>query len=69
MQIHGKEITTIISDLDGTLLGQEEGPQEQRRELNPAVFGLIRRLEKRVSLLWRRAADSIKICACYLNRA
>ncbi len=47
MQIHGKEITTIISDLDGTLLGQEESPQEQRRELNPAVFGLIRRLEEK----------------------
>ena len=40
MQIHGKEITTIISDLDGTLLGE-------KKELEPAVFSLIRAFEKR----------------------
>ena len=34
MLINGKEITTIISDLDGTLLGQGQS-------LDPAVFSLI----------------------------
>lgn len=40
MQIHGKEIKTIISDLDGTLLGE-------RRELDEAIFPLIKELEER----------------------
>lgn len=40
MQIYGKEITTIISDLDGTLLGQGT-------ELEPALFPLIRQLKER----------------------
>ncbi len=40
MRIHGREITTIISDLDGTLLG---GGMEPDR----AVFALIRELQKR----------------------
>ena len=31
MKIHGKEITTIVSDLDGTLLGEE------KTNLNPLV--------------------------------
>lgn len=39
MQIHGKKITTIVSDLDGTLLGE-------KRELNPAVFSLIAELKR-----------------------
>lgn len=40
MQIHGKKITTIFSDLDGTLLGQGQ-------KLDPAAFGLIRQLKER----------------------
>lgn len=40
MQIHGKEIKTIISDLDGTLLG--EGTK-----LDEAVFPIIKELEER----------------------
>lgn len=41
MLIHGKEITTIISDLDGTLLGNE------KIKLNPRVYDLIRALKQR----------------------
>jgi len=40
MQIHGKHITTIISDLDGTLLGNGQKVPEE-------VFGMIAELEKR----------------------
>lgn len=40
MQIHGKEITTIISDLDGTLLGQGT-------ELDANIFPVIRQLRER----------------------
>lgn len=40
MQIHGKEIKTIISDLDGTLLGRG-------MELDAEVFTLIKELEQR----------------------
>lgn len=45
MQIHGKEIKTIISDLDGTLLGEKQKPQE--RKLDPAIFELIEKLRER----------------------
>lgn len=40
MKIHGKEIKTIISDLDGTLLGKGT-------ELDAEVFALIKELEER----------------------
>lgn len=40
MQIHGKEIKTIISDLDGTLL-------EKSGQLPSEVFPIIQELEKR----------------------
>ncbi len=40
MRVHGKEITTIVSDLDGTLLGE-------KKKLDPLVFSLIGELEKR----------------------
>ena len=39
MQIHGKKITTIVSDLDGTLLGE-------KREPDAAVFSLIAALRR-----------------------
>lgn len=40
MQIHGKEIKTIISDLDGTLLGND-------KRLADGIFEIIAELEKR----------------------
>ena len=40
MRIHGKEITTIVSDLDGTLLGKKKEP-------DPALFPVIKELKKR----------------------
>lgn len=40
MQIDGKKITTIISDLDGTLLGQGT-------ELDEEIFSIIRQLKKK----------------------
>lgn len=40
MQIHGKEIKTIISDLDGTLLGED-------KQLDAGIFPIIEELEKR----------------------
>ncbi len=40
MRIHGKEITTIVSDLDGTLLGE-------KKKLDPLVFSLIGELKER----------------------
>jgi len=40
MNIHGKKITTIISDLDGTLLGE-------KRIMDPALFPVIKELKKR----------------------
>ncbi len=40
MQIHGKEIKTIISDLDGTLLGSD-------KKLDDSIFPLIAQLEER----------------------
>ena len=41
MKIHGKEITTIVSDLDGTLLGEE------KTNLNPLVYDLILSFKER----------------------
>lgn len=41
MKIHGKEITTIVSDLDGTLLGEE------KTKLNPLVYDLILEFKKK----------------------
>ena len=40
MQIHGKEIKTIISDLDGTLLGED-------KQLDDGIFPIIEELEKK----------------------
>jgi len=39
MQIHGRKITTVISDLDGTLLDEDS-------RLDEALFPLIRRLKE-----------------------
>lgn len=40
MYILGKKITTIISDLDGTLLGE-------KKELDPALFSIISELKRK----------------------
>lgn len=40
MLIHGKEVKTIISDLDGTLLGSD-------KKLDAGIFPIIEELEKR----------------------
>ncbi len=40
MHIQGKKITTIISDLDGTLLGD-------KKDLNPALLSVIGELERK----------------------
>ncbi len=54
MYIHEKKITTIISDLDGTLLGE-------KKELDPVLFSVIGEL-KRNGVEFVAVDGNTKIC-------